>query len=374
MAARTPARLNRNLTKARTQITQASATYPPVTYIRVPHPLVRPPWNAVAFDTMIESRSLGREAVRQMNELRITGQGELDLGLQLPRPAARPRRADAAARATSAAHAAWRPDDGGLTGDSADGDWLDTSWEPGPEDDPETDPDDFEAWLAGLPTGVRADYLAGAWIGAGERIPAGFLHHVRGGPSGVGFAAGGVLDTMAPGQWLADALTSATAAGGHAPLGESELIGVLCGWRRMSAWAAAGEAAAVLTLARRRAAASLEPGGSRLGDHVTDEIAAALTLTGRSAGLLLTVASALGRLPQVAAALQRGGIDWPKACVFADELAVLDDAGTAKNIAGRFVGRAGAGEWTTGQLRAALRRAACPRTRRRRTGAVRGPR
>ena len=31
-------RLNRDLTKARTQITQASATYPPVTYIRVPHP------------------------------------------------------------------------------------------------------------------------------------------------------------------------------------------------------------------------------------------------------------------------------------------------------------------------------------------------
>ena len=78
-------------------------------------------------------------------------------------------------------------------------------------------------------------------------MPAGFLHHLRGGPSGTGFAAGGVLDTLAPGPWLADALAAATATtaaggGGHGQLGESELIGVLCGWRRIASWAAAGEA------------------------------------------------------------------------------------------------------------------------------------
>ena len=100
----------------------------------------------------------------------------------------------------------------------------------------------------------------------GESIPAGFLHHLRACPSGAGFAAGGVLDTLAPGPWLADALTTATAAatGGHGQLGESELIGVLCGWRRIASWAAAGEAAAVLTLAKRRAAAApVRPGRGR---------------------------------------------------------------------------------------------------------------
>ena len=131
---------------------------------------------------------------------------------------------------------------------------------------------------------------------------------------------------------------------------------MLCGWRRIASWAAAGEAAAVLTLARRRAATS-GPAGSRQGEHVTDEIAAALTLTGRSAGRLLTIASALARLPDVLTALKAGGIDWPKAAVFADELAPLAGDSVAAGIAARYLGRAGAGGWTTGQLRVALRRA-----------------
>jgi hypothetical protein len=318
---------------------------------------------------MSESCSISREAVRQMKEFRVTDSGELDLGLDDAtggaRPAAAPHRREAAAGAP------WLPvkgraDGGRADGDWADGDWadggwvdpdlVDPDWEPGDEGDPETDPDDHEAWLAGLPADVRADFLAGAWTGAGESIPAGFLHHVRGGPSGVGFAAGGVLDTLAPGPWLAEAI-AATTADGHAQLGESELIGVMCAWRRISAWAASGEAAAVVTLAKRRAAASQEPGRSKLAEHVTDEIAAALTLTGRSADRLLTVASQLVRMPDAFAALRHGEIDWAKATVFADELAALSDDVMAAIIADRFLGRAGAGGWTTGQLRAALRRA-----------------
>jgi hypothetical protein len=290
----------------------------------------------VAFDTMSESQSICRDVVRQMNEFGITSQGELELGLaDAARPAARPPRTQSAAGTAPLPGDAGLAD-AGLADDELTDDW---SWEPADDGDPETDPDDYEAWLAGLPAGVRADFLAGPWTGAGESIPAGFLHHVRGGPSGTGFAAGGALDAMPPGPWLADALTVAT-GGGPGGLGESELIGVLRGWRRISAWAAAGEAAAVLALAKRRAAAAAEPGRGHLADHVTDEIAAALTLTGRSAGRLLTVASALGRLPDVAAALQHGEIDWPKASVFADELAVLDDGGTAQRIAARLVGRA----------------------------------
>src|SRR5580704_8248601 len=305
-----------------------------------------------------------------MNEFRVTDQGELDLGLAAPpsssAPAARPpRRVPAAAGAAcppNASQAPGAPQPGAAVPDD---DWPADCWpagdwpEPGDDGDPDTGPDDYEAWLAGLPAEVRADFLAGAWTGAGESIPAGFLHHLRAGPAGTGFAAGGVLDTLPPGPWLADALTTATAAGGGpGGLGESELIGVLCGWRRIASWAAAGEAAAVVTLAKRRAAADAAgAAGSRQAEHVTDEIAAALTLTGRSAGRLLTVASGLARIPDVLAALKSGGIDWPKACVFADELAVLDDTALAAGIAARYLGRAGAGGWTTGQLRAALRRA-----------------
>ncbi len=306
-----------------------------------------------------------------MNEFRVTDQGELDLGLAAPPSssalAARPRRVPAAAGAACPPAASCRLRRPQVpAGGAPDDDWPDDSWpaadwpEPGDDGDPESGPDDYEAWLAGLPAAVRADFLAGAWTGAGESIPAGFLHHLRAGPAGTGFAAGGVLDTLPPGPWLADALTTATATdgGGHGGLGESELIGVLCGWRRIASWAAAGEAAAVLTLAKRRSAADAAgPAGSRQAEHVIDEIAAALTLTGRSAGRLLTIASGLARLPDVLTALTAGGIDWPKACVFADELAVLDDAAVVAGIAGRYLGRAGAGGWTTGQLRAALRRA-----------------
>ncbi len=57
------------------------------------------------------------------------------------------------------------------------------------------------------------------------------------------------------------------------------------------------------------------------------------------------------------AALQAGEIDWAKASVFADELAVLADDATAQGIAARLLCRGGPGGWTTGQLRAGLRRA-----------------
>ena len=44
------------------------------------------------------------------------------------------------------------------------------------------DDDDEAAWLRGLPDDVRADYLAGTWIDAGESQagPAGFPHHADG--------------------------------------------------------------------------------------------------------------------------------------------------------------------------------------------------
>ena len=291
-----------------------------------------------------------------MGEFRVNDQGQLDLGIP-----------DAAGERPTAVPGDWwaDPEGAGLVEvDPADLNQDDYVLDPGDDEPaewfpPDVDPgldDDEAVFVAGMPADVRAEYLAGPFTGAGEKIQAGFLHHGHDGPSGVGFAAGGVLDGMKPGDWLAKALAAAT-ADGHEQLGESELIGVLCGWRRMQSWAAAGEAAAVLTLAQRRIAAAEHPRSSAAAEHVTDEVACALTLTGRSASRLLSIATGLARLPQVRAALEQGQIDWPKTCVFVDEVdAVLDDI-LAQGIAARFLGRSGAGGWTTGQLRAALRRA-----------------
>ena len=207
-----------------------------------------------------------------MSEFEMTGSGELDLGLPesaafeptaVPRRSALPPDAD-----ETGADPEWSVDE-----------WVDAGWVPGDYGDPESDPDDEQAWLTSLPADVRDEFLAGAWTGDGELIPAGFVHHLRVGPSGAGFASGGALDTLAPGPWLSEAVAAAD-ADGHLQLGESELIGVLCAWRRMSSWAAAGEAAAVLALDQRRAIQADETGRARLSEHVGDELAAALTLTG----------------------------------------------------------------------------------------------
>jgi hypothetical protein len=237
-------------------------------------------------------------------------------------------------------------------------DWLagDGHDDPNPGDEDYDQDAEHASWLASLPADVRAEYEAGPWTGAGESIPAGFLHRDHEGPAGAGFAAGGALDALVPGPLLAAA---AAAASGddqekHSALGESELIGVLCGWQRLASWAQAGQAAAVITLAHRRAGQAAERRNRHLVEHTDDEIAAALTLTGRAASRLSSVAAGLDRLPEVLAALRAGRIDWAKACVFVDELAALDDA-DARRLAGQFLGRGG--EWTTGQLRAWLRRA-----------------
>ena len=221
--------------------------------------------------------------------------------------------------------------------------------------DPDSSPPDgAEAWLADVADPVRNAYLdsiaAQAPAAVPDSIAAGFLH--RDGGSGRGFAAGGLLDVMAPGPVLAGFADDAW-ADGLDRLTDDELIGVICAWRRLASWSAAGEFAAVSALARRRAAESGGDAGRRLAEHVDSEIAAALTLTSRSADRLLELAAGLGRLPGTAAALAAGQIDWPKAVVIIDELASLDgtDAAAAEaKVLGDAPGQ------TTGQLRAAVRR------------------
>jgi len=209
------------------------------------------------------------------------------------------------------------------------------------------------AFLRNLPPDIRAEYEAAPWTGSGEALAAGFLHHDEfAGPRGDGFASGGEHDILPPGLELA--VAAAQTMGGLADLGESELIGVLCAWQRLTAWTQARQAACLNQLVRRRNDQSVALKRPSLASHVDDEIAAALALTGRSAGRLLQVSAGLPRLPGVLQALEAGRIDWAKAGLFIDYLAGLPDSDAA-DIAASVL--EGADRKTSGQLRAALVRA-----------------
>jgi hypothetical protein len=186
--------------------------------------------------------------------------------------------------------------------------------------------------------------------GGREVLKAGCWDRARG--DGGGFAAGGVADAVPPGPVLAGFAADAWAAGLDR-LTDDELIGVMRAARRLASWAAAMELACVADLWRRRTAEE-DAGDTGAARHADDEIAAALTLTGRSADRVLDLAIALHRLPLTSQALAAGDIDLPRAMVVADEVTGLgDDHAVAVEyaIAGSAAGQ------TTGQLRAAARRA-----------------
>ena len=213
-------------------------------------------------------------------------------------------------------------------------------------------PDGEEAWLADLPGPLLAEYLAAIEEPPGpEPIPAGKLCRETG--DGCGFAAGGVADNLPPGTVLAGFAGDAWAAG-LGRLNDDELIGVLRAARRLASWSAAMELAAVADLARRRTSAPEANGHGSVGDHISDEIAVALTLTGRAADALLDFALVLDRLPATMAALADGRIDRCKAAVIADEVTGLSRdhaAAVEQQVLDRAPGQ------TSGQLRASTRRA-----------------
>ena len=184
-------------------------------------------------------------------------------------------------------------------------------------------PDGPDAWLADLPAELLSEYLAATGDApCQEAIVAGRLPRQAG--DGCGFAVGGVADELPPGPVLAGFAGDAWAAG-LGRLSDDELIGVLRAARRLASWSAALELAAVTDLATRREAESAGTGSCAPGEHIGDEIAAALTLTGRAADLLLDLATALRRLPATMAALTDGRIDRYRAAVIADEVAGLGD-------------------------------------------------
>jgi hypothetical protein len=224
----------------------------------------------------------------------------------------------------------------------------------GPAPDPDTDPpDDLAAW-----TGVPVELTAG-WVQAQVAAGRGRARWFEpgglsrpGGRAGQGFAASGPADAMPPGVVLAG--LTARAWERSERVSDDELVGIARAWRRLGAWAAAGELAAVAKLVSRRDAQVAAGADPHIAEHVTDEVAAALTLTARAAASLVGFAGALQRLPATRAALWRGEIDQARAWVIADAVTGLTAAHAAA-VEAAVIGAAG--RQTTGQLRAAARRA-----------------
>jgi hypothetical protein len=218
--------------------------------------------------------------------------------------------------------------------------------------DPDHDPPDGEnAWLADLPCPLREEYCARtARPPVPEVLKAGFWD--RGDGDGCGFASGGAADRLEPGAALAG-LAGRAWDEGLDRLSDDELIGVLRAARRLTSWSAAMELAVANHLMTRRLAEE-EAGETGVAEHAGDEIAAALTLTGRAADRLLDLAMSLDRLPRVSSALAGGHIDLPRAAVIADETSLLEPGHRAA-VEERIMRRAPA--QTTGQLRASARTA-----------------
>jgi Domain of unknown function (DUF222) len=202
---------------------------------------------------------------------------------------------------------------------------------------------------------------------AGESLTAGFRPRTPSSPSapdssrsGSGFESGGVLDTSPPGGPLAGLADAATRAGRLAGLDDDELIGVLRAWGRLESWCSSGLLMVIAELARRRPADRTPPAApgdfpAQLSEFVSDEVAAALTLSARAAGTYLDLALDLAtRLPATARALHEGVLDYLKARLIAESTRILADD-HAREVEARIL--ATAGQQTMGQLRAAVARA-----------------
>lgn len=240
----------------------------------------------------------------------------------------------------------WAPREDALTEDEL--------WELAHDDGPDLTPAQLDALMAQLPPGLLDDpELDGdSSDPPGRAALLGLMP--RDIAVGGGFDAGGVADQLPPGLVLA-ALAHDAWQAGMRRLNDDELVGLALAWRRLHSWATAGELAAIAELDRRRTREAEIVGDPGVADHLGDELAMAMTLTGRSADALLDFARDLARLPGTRDALAAGLIDRAKAYVLATELSVLDGPLAAK-VERAILARAP--QQTTSQLRAAAKRAA----------------
>ncbi len=170
-------------------------------------------------------------------------------------------------------------------------------------------------------------------------------------------AAGRVAEVLPTSPDLA-AWLACNAAG---DLEDGALPGVAAAYRRLAAWAQAGELAVVAEMASRSAAEDdrngVETNGrpGKISASATGQVALALTMSQSGAEWWTGLAVDLQwRLSATGAALRSGTIDLPRAKAIAEATAPLDDD-KAQAVEAKVLPRAG--EQTTGQLRASLRRA-----------------
>ena len=168
--------------------------------------------------------------------------------------------------------------------------------------------------------------------------------------------AGRVAESLPVGPDLA-----AWLATGEAGLEDGALVGIAASYRRLASWAQAGELAVIAQLAARSAAADDKIGvgedgrPTQLTDEACAQVSLGLTMSQAAASWWSELAVTLTwRLTATGAALRAGQIDLARARLIAEATAVLDED-TAGAVEAKIL--PAAGDQTTGQLRAALRRA-----------------
>jgi hypothetical protein len=172
-----------------------------------------------------------------------------------------------------------------------------------------------------------------------------------------GVVAGRIAECLPPGPGLAGWLATA----GARELEDGALAGVAASFRRLASWAQAGELAAVAQIASRAAARDQKIGvaddgrPARIPVSACAEVSLELVMSQCMASWWTDLGVTLQwRLAATGMALQEGLIDLRRAQLIAELTAVLgDDA--ARAVQDKILPRAGG--LTTGQLRAALRRA-----------------
>ena len=162
------------------------------------------------------------------------------------------------------------------------------------------------------------------------------------------FGPGMIFDVLPGCAQLAVAADAAAQDDGFAGVSEAELIGIMCGWDRVEAHAAARKLAAIGELARR----NLKPEDV---EFTADQVACALGESRFRADELMGTAGHLDtHLPGTRAALRDGTLSLGKARIIATATGLLDpgEAGAAEaGVLDR------AGRLTPGGLRAAIARA-----------------
>ncbi len=169
--------------------------------------------------------------------------------------------------------------------------------------------------------------------------------------------AGRVAELVPAGPGLAGWLGASQAGA----LEDGALAGIAASYRRLASWAQAGELAAVAELASRSAAADDRTGTGEDGRpakvpvDACAEVSLALTMSQAAATWWTDLAVTLRwRLTATGLALANGTIDLGRARAIADATACLDED-TARAVQDKVLPKAG--DQTTAQLRAALRRA-----------------